>query len=135
MLGKGAIMVKVEARNFILKVLRVPWAILRLGGRILRRFFLVVGVVVVAVVLGYVGFESVIGMLDSRYSEHIDAQLGIDKKAISRLYDPAYFAEQSVFVSEDQKTIACISSPERRILIKDPADIPVLFTNAILASE
>ena len=85
--------------------------------------------------LGYVGFEFIIGMLDSRYSRELDAHLGINKYAISRLHDPAYFAEQSVFVSEDQKTGACISSPEHRILINDPAEIPPLFTNAILASE
>ena len=36
---------------------------------------------------------------------------------------------------EDLKTVACISSPERRTLINDPADIPALFVYAILASE
>ena len=38
-------------------------------------------------------------------------------------------------VNEDQKTVACISSPEHRILINDVADIPPLFVSAILASE
>ena len=61
--------------------------------------------------------------------------LGIDKAAISRLHDPAYFAAQSEIVSEDQRTIACISSAEHRILIDDPAEIPPLLTKAILASE
>ena len=51
------------------------------------------------------------------------------------MHDPAYFAEESLIVSEDQKTVACISSPEHRILINDPDEIPPLFTNAILASE
>ena len=128
-------MVKVDGGNFMFIVLRVPWAILCFVGRVLRRFFLAVGVFVVLGFLGYVGFEFIIGMLDSRYSGELDAHLGIDKNAISRLHDPAYFAEQSVFVSEDQKTVACISSPEHRILINDPAEIPPLFTNAILASE
>jgi hypothetical protein len=45
--------------------------------------------------VGYVGFEFIIGMVDSRYSREIDAHLGIDRNAISRLHDPAYFAEQS----------------------------------------
>ena len=40
-----------------------------------------------------------------------------------------------MFVSEDQRTVACISSPERRILIRRAADIPPLFVSAILASE
>ena len=40
-----------------------------------------------------------------------------------------------MLVSEDLKTVACISSPEHRILINDLADIPPLFANAILASE
>ncbi len=114
---------------------RVPWAILCFVGRFLRRFCLAVGIFVVLVVLGYVGFESIVEMVDSRFSEEIDAHLGIDKDAISRLHDPAYFAEQSVLVSEDQKIVACISAPERRILINDPAAIPPFFANAILASE
>ena len=38
-------------------------------------------------------------------------------------------------VSEDLKTVACISTPERRILIADPSEIPPFFTAAILASE
>jgi membrane peptidoglycan carboxypeptidase len=90
---------------------------------------------VVVGALGYLGFESVVEALDSRYSERIDAELGIDKSATARLHDPAYFSAQSEIVSEDQRTIACISSAERRILIDDPAEIPTLLTKAILASE
>ena len=115
--------------------LRVPWAILRFVGRVLRRSLLSLGVLVALAVLGYVEFEFIVETIDSRYSAQVDAYLGIDRNAISRLHDPAYFAEQSVIVSEDLKTIACISSPEHRILINDPADIPPLFTKAILASE
>jgi membrane peptidoglycan carboxypeptidase len=128
-------MVKVDGGNFMFSVIRAPWAILCFAGRVLRCFFLAVGVLVVLGFLGYAGFEFIIGTLDSHYSGEIDAHLGIDRNAISRLHDPAYFAEQSVFVSEDQKTVACISAPEHRILIKDPAAIPPFFTNAILASE
>ena len=115
--------------------LTLPWALLRFLGRIIKRFFIALGVLVALVVLGYVGFEFIVETIDSRYSPQIDAYLGIDKNAISRLHDPAYFAQQSVMVTEDQKTVACISSPEHRTLINDPAEIPPFFTNAILASE
>src|SRR5438477_10986375 len=113
----------------------LPWALVRFAGRTIARFFIVVGALVALGVLSYVGFESIVETIDSRYSDHIDVHLDIDKNAISRLHDPAYFAEQSVIVSEDQKTVACISSPEHRILINDPAEIPPLFASAILASE
>ena len=128
-------MEKVDRTNLKLFVLTLPWALLRFLGRIIKRFFIALGVLVVLIVLAYVGFELIVETIDSRYSGQIDAYLGTDKNAISRLHDPAYFAEQSVIVSEDQKTVACISSPEHRILINDPAEIPPLFTNAILASE
>jgi membrane peptidoglycan carboxypeptidase len=121
--------------NFKRWLLALPWALLRFFGRIVRRFFVAVGVVVALAVLGYVEFESIVEAIDARYSAQIDAYLGIDKNTISRLHDPAYFAEQTVIVSEDQKTVACISSPEHRILINDPADIPPFFVDAILASE
>ena len=128
-------MVKVDRTNLKLFVLTLPWALLRFLGRIIKRFFIVLGVLVALLVLAYVGFELIVETIDFRYSGQIDAYLGTDKNAISRLHDPAYFAEQSMIVSEDQKTVACISSPEHRILINDPAEIPPLFTNAILASE
>ncbi|MEO7726946.1 MAG: transglycosylase domain-containing protein [Burkholderiales bacterium] len=103
--------------------------------KIPRRVALVAGAMVAVGCLAYAGLEDIIGMADSRFSKTLDAQLGIDRNSILRLHDQAYFAEQSVFVSENQKTVACISSPERRILIKDAADIPPFFANAILASE
>jgi len=53
----------------------------------------------------------------------IDASLHIDRKTIARLHDRAYFAQQSVLVNEDLKTVACISSPERRTLINGVVDI------------
>ena len=115
--------------------LTLPWAVLLFLGRIVRRLFLVLGVLVALGIAGYVGLESLIEAIDSRYSQEIDARLGLDNKAILRLHDPAYFAEQSMIVSEDQRTVACISSPEHRILLNDPAEIPPLFVNAILASE
>ena len=49
--------------------------------------------------------------------------------------DPAYFASQTAIVSEDDRTVACISSAEHRILLGDPAEIPPFFTEAILGSE
>ena len=128
-------MEKVDRTNLKRFVLMLPWALLRFLGRIIKRFFIALGVLVALIVLAYVGFELIVETIDSRYSGQIDAYLGTDKNAISRLHDPAYFAEQSVIVSEDLKTVACISSPEHRILINDPAEIPPLFTNAILASE
>src|SRR5438067_315502 len=116
-------------------ILTLPWAVVRFFGRIVRRFFVAVGVIVALAVVAYVEFEEIVESIDSRYSAQIDAYLGIDKNEIARLHDPAYFAEQSQIVSEDQKTVACISSPEHRTLINDPAEIPPFFTNAILASE
>jgi membrane peptidoglycan carboxypeptidase len=115
--------------------LSLPWTFLCFLGRVIRRLFLVLGVLAALTILGYFGFEFIVEAIDARYSQQIDAHLGIDKGAIARLHDPAYFAEQSRFVSEDQKTVACISSPEHRILIGDSADIPPYFTSAILASE
>ncbi|HEY2816853.1 MAG TPA: transglycosylase domain-containing protein [Casimicrobiaceae bacterium] len=119
---------------------------IRFIGRTLRRLFIAVmvavrgvfvavGVIVGVAILGYVEFESIVEFIDSRYSQEIDAYLGTDKGAIVRLSDPAYFARESLIVSEDQKTVACISSPEHRILIEVPGDIPPLFAQAILASE
>jgi membrane peptidoglycan carboxypeptidase len=113
----------------------LPWRVVRFAGRIVRRFFVTVGVVVALAVAGYVHFESIVEAIDARYADRIDAYLGIDRKAIARLSDPAYFAQQSVLVTEDLKTVACISSPEHRILIHDASDIPPLFVQAILASE
>jgi membrane peptidoglycan carboxypeptidase len=116
-------------------VLTVPWAVLRFVWRLGRRVLISLGVLVVLSFLGYFGFEHIVEMIDSRYPQQIDEYLGIDKTSISRLHDPKYFAEQSVLVSEDLKTVACISTPERRTLITDPAEIPPLFTDAILSSE
>jgi len=113
----------------------LPWRIACFVGRTIRALFVVMGVLAALAVVGYVEFESIVEAIDARYAGRIDAWLGTDKAAIARLDDPAYFAQQSVLVNEDQKTVACISSPEHRILINDVADIPPLFTGAILASE
>jgi membrane peptidoglycan carboxypeptidase len=128
-------MEKVNRENLKLVLLTLPWRFVCFSGRIVRRFFVALGVLVALGILGYVEFESIVEMIDSRYSRQIDSHLGIDKNAISRLHDPAYFAQESMIVSEDQKEVACISSPEHRILITDPSEIPPFFTNAILASE
>ena len=116
-------------------LLTLPWAVLRFLGRIVRRLFVVLGVVVALLILGYVGLEEIIETIDSRYSSEIDSYLGIDRSTIARLHDRAYFAQESTLVTEDLKTAACISSPEHRILIDDFAEIPPLFVSAILASE
>jgi membrane peptidoglycan carboxypeptidase len=128
-------MEKVDGENLKRAVLTLLWRVVRFLGRIVRRFFVALGVLVALIIVGYVEFESIIEIIDSHYSREIDAHLGIDKNAIARLSDPAYFAQESVIVSEDQKEVACISSPEHRILVNDPAEIPRLFAEAILASE
>ena len=115
--------------------LALAWAVVRFFGRIVRRILVVVGVAVVLAVVAYVEFEDVVEALDARYAAEIDRHLGTDAYAFTRLRDRAYFAEQSTLVTEDLKTVACISSPEHRTLITDPADIPPLFVRAILASE
>ena len=111
------------------------WAAVRFFGRLVRRFFVSIGLVTALAVVAYVQFESLVEAIDTRYAPEIDAYLGIDALAISRLRDRAYFAEQSMLVTEDLKTVACISSPEHRILIHEAEDIPALFIRAILASE
>jgi membrane peptidoglycan carboxypeptidase len=113
----------------------LPWQVLRFFGRIVARFFIVVGVLAALAVVGFIKFEAIVETIDARYASDIDDYLGIDKAAIARLRDPAYFARQSVVITEDQKTVACISSPEHRILIDEFAEIPPLFVSAILASE
>ena len=116
-------------------LLTLPWAVVRFFGRLTRSFFAVLGVIVALLVLGYVGLEEIIETADSRYSEEIDRYLDIDRSTIVRLHDRSYFAQESTLVTEDLKTVACISSPEHRILINEVGDIPPLFVSAILASE
>ncbi|MET0792279.1 MAG: transglycosylase domain-containing protein, partial [Polyangiaceae bacterium] len=93
------------------------------------------GVLVVLSVIVYVEAETIVEYVDTHYAREIDDYLGIDARTLERLNDPSYFAQQSVFVSEDQRTVACLSSPERRILVRRVAEIPPLFVSAILASE
>jgi membrane peptidoglycan carboxypeptidase len=117
------------------KLLMLPWRIACFIGRVIRSLFVIVGVAAALAVVGYVEFEAIVEAIDARYADRIDGWLGIDETAIARLHDPAYFAQQSQVVTEDQKTVACISSPEHRILLHDAADVPPLFVSAILASE
>jgi membrane peptidoglycan carboxypeptidase len=126
---------QLEPRKPLSALLRLPWRIACFVGRTIRSLFVVIGVLAAIAVVGYVEFEAIVEAVDARYGERIDAWLDTDKAAIARLDDPAYFAQQSVLVNEDQKTVACISSPEHRILINDVDDIPPLFIGAILASE
>jgi penicillin-binding protein 1A len=128
-------MEKLADRDLKRLVWTLPWALVRWVGKLIRRFFFALGVLVALVILGYVELEAIMEAIDSRYGREIDAHLGIDQNAIARLHDPAYFARESELVTEDLKTVACISSPEHRILINDVADIPPLFVSAILASE
>ena len=116
-------------------LLTVPWAIVRFFGRFTRGVLATVGVIVVLVILGYVYIEDIVEYVDSRYYTEIDDYLGIDRSSIARLHERTYFAQESTLVTEDLKTVACISSPEHRILIDDVDDVPPLFVKAILASE
>ena len=128
-------MEKAERANLTRVFMTLPRTLLRLLVRTTKGFLIVLGVLVVLGSVLYLELESIVEALDSRYSQQIDAYLGIDTNAISRLHDPAYFAAQSAIVSEDLKVVACISSAEHRILIDDPADIPPFVSQAILASE
>jgi membrane peptidoglycan carboxypeptidase len=116
-------------------LLTIPWAIVRFFGRLTRGVLATIGVVVALVILGYVYAEEIFEAVDSRYFTEVDEHLGIDRTTIARLHDRAYFAQESTLVTEDLKTVACISSPEHRILIDEVGDIPPLFVKAILASE
>lgn len=113
----------------------LPRRILRVAAEFVRHLGGTIVVLAALGVAGFAGLETIVEAIDVAYPDAIDARLGTDRRAIARLHNPAYFAEQSVIVSEDLKTVACLSSPERRILIADPADIPRHFVDAILASE
>lgn len=121
--------------RILLGIWEFLWGIVCYIGRLIRRFLITTGVIALSAVGVYFFAEEIILGIDDWKPEFFDTQLGTDRNAIARLHDPAYFAEQSAFVTEDQKTVACISSPERRVLITDPADIPKLFKDAIIASE
>jgi len=116
-------------------LLTIPWAIVRFFGRLTRGVLATIGVVVALVILGYVYAEEIFEAVDSRYFAEVDEHLDIDRSTIARLHDRAYFAQESTLVTEDLKTVACISSPEHRILMDEVEDIPPLFVKAILASE
>src|SRR5437763_16784513 len=88
-------------------VLALPWRMTRFFGRIVRRFFVAVGVFVALAVLGYVEFDSIFEWIDSRYAQQLDGYLGINQYTTARLQDPPSFAQESVFISEDLKALAC----------------------------
>ena len=111
------------------------WPVLCWIGRMLVRFFAVVGFVAVAGGLGFIYAPEIIIGLDMLRPEYFDAQLGTNRKNIERLHEPGYFSQATGIVSPEQKTLACISSPEHRVLITDSGDIPELLKKAILASE
>ena len=52
---------------------------MRFGGRLVRRFFVALGVLVVLAIVGYVEFEAIVEAIDSHYADKIDAYLGIDR--------------------------------------------------------
>src|ERR1700687_2368645 len=85
--AEGGVMRPIVA-NLKLLLVTLPWAFVCFLGRTIKRFFIALGVLVVLGVLSYVGFESIVETIDSRYSSQIDAYLGIERNAISRLHDP-----------------------------------------------
>src|SRR5215467_8038347 len=88
---------KLDQTNRKRSVLTLPWALVRWLGRLVRRFFVAIGVLVALAVLGYVYFEEIIEAIDSRYSREIDARLGIDKAA-----DIPPFFVSAILASEDK---------------------------------
>src|SRR5439155_375328 len=62
-------MEQVEQGNFKRWLLTLPWALLRFFGRIVRRFFVAVGVLVALAVVGYVEFESIVETIDAHLRE------------------------------------------------------------------
>ncbi len=126
-------------KNLFIRILFFAWSMI-FGTvcffvRLVKRFLIGFALGVISLGAVFIFAEEIVGSVDSLKPQLYDKHLGIDRSSIERLRDPAFFSEQSDFVSEDQKTIACISSPERRVLITDPADIPKLFKDAIVASE
>ena len=91
--GKKRIMEDAGGRNLKLALWTLLSALLRAFGRITRRLFIALGLIAAPAVLGYAQFESIIETIDSHYSQQIDAYLGIDRNAIARLRDRAYFAQ------------------------------------------
>ena len=53
-------MEKVDHRTIKYFAVTLPWALVRFIGRIIRRFFVALGVLVALIVLGYVGFEFIV---------------------------------------------------------------------------
>jgi hypothetical protein len=112
-----------------------PWAVLRFFGRLVRRFFVALGVLAALIIAGYFGWRRSSRRSTSTTPTRSTRAWTSTESTIARLHDRAYFAQQSTLVTEDLKTVACISSPEHRTLINDAEDIPPLFVSAILASE
>lgn len=125
--------------NLAVRILRglwaIVWGIVCFVGRLVRRFLVALGVIVLLIGGGYFFTEDIISSVDDWKPEFFDTYVGSDRAAILRLHEPGYFSEQTDFMSEEQKSVACISSPERRVLLTDPDDIPKLFKDAIIASE
>jgi len=103
--------------------------------RVIGWFLSAVGATVVVGGLCFVFAPEIIGWVDGANPEFFDSHLGTNQSLVAKLHEPGYFPEQTEIVSEKQEAVACISSPEHRVLVNDSADIPPLFQKAILASE
>ena len=60
---------KVDRSNLKRFVLTLPWALTRFCGRIVRRFFVALGVLAALIVVGYVEFESIVEAIDAFHRE------------------------------------------------------------------
>ncbi len=109
--------------------------VLRSVARVVMWLLALSATVTTALALSFVFAPELIKEIDAWKPEFFDTQLDIKRSQIERLRDPSYFAEQSAIVTDDDKSVACISSPVRRILLADAEDIPPLFMKAIVASE
>ncbi len=65
-------------------LLDLPWAFVRLVGRLVRRCLVAVGVLVVLAVIAYVELETIVEFVDTHYAREIDDYLGIDATHASR---------------------------------------------------
>ena len=113
----------------------IPVFILRLILSILKWSLLLTGLVAVlitAIVAGIYFSPELISMLDRKYPDKLTEKLVI--LPITPLSSQYYFHEESGVFTEDNKKVACFSSPEHRRIIDKLEEVP-LFERAILASE
>ncbi len=113
----------------------IPLFIIRLILSILKWSLLLTGfvaVLIATVIAGVYFSPELISMLDRKYPDKMTEKLEI--LPITPLASQYYFNEESGVFTEDNKKVACFSSPEHRRIIDKLEEVP-LFERAILASE